>query len=67
MLVFLRLLLELRIHLIFLHMEESEIVDIVQTLIVNKASGDDQISHRICQSIDSKQHTCMIFCDISEA
>ena len=23
--------------------------------------------HQICQSIDAKQHTCMIFCDISKA
>ena len=30
----------------FIHIEESEIVDVVETLIVNKASGDDQISHR---------------------
>ena len=34
----------------FLHIEESEIVDVVQTLIVNKASGDDQISHRILKN-----------------
>ena len=33
-----------------LHIEESELVDVVQTLIVNKASGDDQISHRILKN-----------------
>ena len=25
------------------------------------------IYHQICQSIDAKQHTCMVFCDISKA
>ena len=25
------------------------------------------IYHQICQNIDSKQHICMIFCDISKA
>ena len=25
------------------------------------------INHQICQSIDVKQHMCMIFCDISKA
>ena len=47
----------------FLHIEESEIVDVVQTLIVNKASGDDQISHRIlkntCHTI--KKPLCIQF------
>ena len=47
----------------FLHIEESEIVDVVQTLIVNKAPGDDQISHRIlkntCHTI--KKPLCILF------
>ena len=38
-----------------LQISESDIADIIQTLIVNKASGEDQISHKIlkgtCNSI----------------
>ena len=47
----------------FIHVEESEIVDVVQTVIVNKASGDDQISHII---LTNTRHTikkplCILF------
>ena len=47
----------------FLHIEESEIADVVQTLTVNIASGDDQISHRIlkitCHTI--KKPLCILY------
>ena len=36
----------------YIHIEESEIVDVILTLNVNKASGDDQISHMVLK------HTC---------
>ena len=47
----------------YIHIEESEIVDIVQTLLVNKASSNDQISHRIlkntCHTI--QKLLCILF------
>lgn len=55
---------------IYNHLHENDLVYCKQSGFLSGHSTVYQLIdmyHQICQSIDSKQYTCMVFCDVSKA